>query len=403
MSDNRALTMLCIATYEKGAEFLRACKARGCRVLLLTLDTLAGADWPREAIDDVFYMRAGASPDDFVKGVSYLARSERIDRIVALDDFDVETAALLREHVRLPGMGESTARHFRDKLAMRVRAREAGIPVPDFVHVLNHDRLHDFLERVPPPWVLKPRTQASAVGIRKLQQADDVWRAIDELGDRQSFHLLERFVPGDVFHVDACVWQREVAFAAAHRYGLPPMDVAHQGGIFVTTSLGRETRPSTRRSSMAIATWWRRSGLHRGIVHTEFIRGRDDGRWYFLETAARVGGAHIVDVVEAATGLNLWREWADIEIAGEHGHYDVPPHHERFARPGALARAAAGARHLRLHGPRDRLQSAEALSRRLRGGFRTARAGRSASRSGYAARFRDEFFATAPLPDTPTS
>ena len=34
----------------------------------------------------------------------------------------------------------------------------------------------------------------------------------------------------------------------------------------------------------------------------------------FLECAARVGGAYIADVLEAATGLNLWREWAKMEV-----------------------------------------------------------------------------------------
>jgi biotin carboxylase len=56
-------------------------------------------------------------------------------------------------------------------------------------------------------------------------------------------------------------------------------------------------------------------GLLRGVSHTEFIKG-DDGEFYFLETAARVGGAHIAELIEAATGLNLWAEWAKIEIAG---------------------------------------------------------------------------------------
>ena len=65
-------------------------------------------------------------------------------------------------------------------------------------------------------------------------------------------------------------------------------------------------------------------GLVRGVTHTEFIRAHEDGRWYFLETSARVGGAFIVDVVEAATGLNLWREWAHIEIAGEDYTYHLP-------------------------------------------------------------------------------
>ena len=78
-------------------------------------------------------------------------------------------------------------------------------------------------------------------------------------------------------------------------------------------------------------------GLRRGVSHTEFIGGQaaagQVGRWVrgrtgfvFLETSARVGGAYIVDTIEAATGINLWREWAKVEIAGESGTYAVPPH-----------------------------------------------------------------------------
>ncbi|MEZ4581026.1 MAG: hypothetical protein R3A10_05145 [Caldilineaceae bacterium] len=46
--------------------------------------------------------------------------------------------------MRTPGMEATTARYFRDKLAMRVQAQEHGVPVPRFVHVLSHDgaRLH---------------------------------------------------------------------------------------------------------------------------------------------------------------------------------------------------------------------------------------------------------------------
>ena len=71
-------------------------------------------------------------------------------------------------------------------------------------------------------------------------------------------------------------------------------------------------------------------GLLRGVSHTEFIRSHD-GELYFLETSARVGGAYIVDVVEAATGINLWREWARIEIAGEYGTYTPPLSKGSFA------------------------------------------------------------------------
>ena len=100
------------------------------------------------------------------------------------------------------------------------------------------------------------------------------------------------------------------------------MTVAHEGGIFVTRTLQPED-PLSEQLTAANARVLNAFGLVRGVSHTEFIRGQA-GALYFLETSARVGGAFIVDVVEAGTGLNLWREWAKLEIAGEGGEYMVP-------------------------------------------------------------------------------
>src|SRR5262245_55669671 len=186
-----ALTLLCIATYHKGDEFIRECRRQGCRVLLLTEEKLADSDWPREAIDAFYYVRRNMPEDDIRKGAAYLARSERLDRIVALDDFDVEVAAMLREYLQVPGMGETTARAFRDKLAMRARARSAGINCPDFVPVINHAVLTEWTARIVPPWVLKPRAQAAAIGIRKITSTEQLWETIHELGDGQADYVLE--------------------------------------------------------------------------------------------------------------------------------------------------------------------------------------------------------------------
>jgi biotin carboxylase len=329
VSEHGPLCILCVATYEKGQEFLRECKRQGCTVLLLTADVLREAAWPRDEIDEIFYIPRDISRQDLLKGVSHLARTRMIDRIVPLDDFDVETGAMLREHLRIPGMGETTARHFRDKLAMRVKARNQGILVPDFCHALNDEQLRLFVENVPGPWMLKPRSNAAAIGIKRIERAEDLWPALEALGDERSFYLLERFVTGDVFHVDAIVWEREVIFHAAHQYGAPPFSVAHQGGIFTTRTVPRDAaaaRPLAAINQEVLATL----GLVRGVAHTEFIRSAEDGRWYFLETAARVGGAFIVDVVEA-TGMNLWREWARIEIAGEDHPYHLPNLRDGYA------------------------------------------------------------------------
>ena len=316
------LTMLCIATYLKGHEFLRECHRQGCHVLLLTEEKLRDADWPRDAVDAFYYIRRDMPPDDIRKGAAHLARTERLDRIVALDDFDVQLAAMLREHLFVPGMGETTARAFRDKLAMRRRARNAGIRCPDFVHVLNHEAINEWTARVPAPWVLKPRSQAAAIGIRKLQSVEDLWRTIDALGDASAEYVLEQFIAGDVFHVDSIVFGRRVRFAVASKYRMPPMAVAHEGGIFVTRTLAASDPvvPALHELNSRVLESF---GLVRGASHTEFIRA-DDGGWHFLETSARVGGAYIVDVVETASGVNLWREWARVEIAGEDGTYEPP-------------------------------------------------------------------------------
>jgi len=323
------LTLLCIATYRKGDEFLKECDRQGCRVLLLTEERLKDSDWPREAIDAFYFVRRDMPEVDIRQGAAYLARTERLDRIVALDDFDVETAAMLREYLHVPGMGETTARAFRDKLAMRGRARAADIPCPEFVHVLNDVAITEWTSRVTPPWVLKPRGQAAAIGIHTIGSAGQLWETVHALGDARADYVLEQFVPGDVFHVDSLVFNRSVVFDVASAYGSPPMTVAHEGGIFVTRTLSAGD-PLAGALKTANARVLDSFGLLRGVSHTEFIRGHD-GQLYFLETSARVGGAFIVDVVEAATGVNLWREWAKIEIAGEHGGYFAPAARELSA------------------------------------------------------------------------
>ena len=132
MSSSPQKTFLCITSYEKGQDFIRECKRQGAYVILLTVTALEHANWPRESIDEIYFMHDLSKTDEVIRAISFLARTRVIDIIVALDDYDVWTAANLREHLRIPGMGDTTVRHFRDKLAMRLKAQENNIPVPRF-------------------------------------------------------------------------------------------------------------------------------------------------------------------------------------------------------------------------------------------------------------------------------
>jgi biotin carboxylase len=399
MPESRPLTFLCITTYEKGQEFMRQCKRQGCRVLLLTAEKLCQADWPRESLDDTFYLPADLPISGIVPAVTHLARSQKIDRIVALDEYDMETAATLREHMRIPGMGLTTMRYFRDKLAMRMRALERKVHVPDFVPVVNHDDIRYYLEHLPGPWVLKPRQEASAIGIKKIHAADELWPILEQLGDKQSTYLLEKFVPGEVYHVDSVVSENEVVFANVSKYGEPPMNVAQGGGIFTTFTVPRDSeddaalRAINRDLISAL-------GLVRGVAHAEFIKANADGNFYFLECAARVGGAYINEMVEAATGINLWREWARIEVAGGDGSYTLPSPREEYA--GVILSLA------RQEDPDTSTYNDPEIHLRIKKRHHAGLVLKSADAlrvpallEGYAERFADEFLAVAPQRDKP--
>ena len=212
---------------------------------------------------------------------------------------------------------------FVDKLAMRIRAKETGIPVPEFLHVLNYDEINKFTQSVPFPYIIKPRMLAGAHGLKKVNNTEELWNRINELGDEQSFFLIEKFITGKIYHVDSIVYEGEIRFANASCYGKPPFEVAHAGKVFTSRTV--EHRSETERALFEMNEKVLKSmGLLRGVSHTEFIEGDADHNIYFLETSARVGGAHLSNLVEAASGINLWREWAKIEILRGEGEYQYP-------------------------------------------------------------------------------
>jgi biotin carboxylase len=401
MPESRPLTILCVSSYEKGQEFLRTCKAIGCRVLLLTVEKLRNADWPRESIDEIFFMPEELPIQELINAVSFAARSQPIDRIVALDEFDMENVSALREHMRIPGMGLTTVRYFRDKLAMRARAKEAGILVPEFVHVLNYDNLREFMARVPAPWLLKPRSQASGIGMKKIHAPAELWSWLDQLGDKQSNYLLEQFIPGSVFHVDSVAAEREIVFAEAHAYGAPPLDTSHQGGVFTTRTLPRDS-PDTKSLLELNRRVLEDLGFLRGVTHAEFLKAHSDGKLYFLEVAARVGGAYISDVIDAATGINLWREWARLEVGAGKQPYQLPKTRHDYA--GAIVSLA------RQEQPDTSAYNDPEIvyhiTRYHHAGFvlKSPDQARIEQLLGsYSKRFQEDFLATAPVPERPSS
>ena len=327
----QSLNFLCISTYFKGEDFLKSCKEEGHNVFLLTKKKLQNEAWPWEAIDDVFYIDEW-NEHDVIKGIAYKFRELKFDRFVALDDFDVEKVAMVREHFRMPGMGRTTAHYFRDKLAMRMKAKEEGVNVPDFTSLFYNEDINAYADKVSPPWLLKPRMEASATGIKKLHSKEELWQAVHDLGDERDNYLVEKFAPGDVYHVDGLNVDGKVVFSRVSKYLDTPFEVAHGGGIFksATCEIGSKTEKALQKMNAEVMTAF---GMQFGASHTEFIQSKDTGKLFFLETSSRVGGANLAEMVEFASGgINLWSEWAKIESANlRKSKYKLPKADNKYA------------------------------------------------------------------------
>lgn len=333
--DNPTKNFICISNYFKGNDFLINLKKQGNRVYLITSEKLREKPWAFDYIDEIFFMPGQDidwNLDDLLVGVAGLMRERKIDGIVALDDFDVEKAAYLRENLRMPGMGQTTGRYFRDKLAMRMRAKDAGISIPTFSPLFNDDEINEYADTVSPPWVLKPRSEASASGIMKVHSKEELWRKIHELGNENRIkYLVEQFKPGAVYHCDGLNWQGKTLFSITSQYLATPMEISQGGGIFRSATIPYNSADDKAIKKMNEQVM-KAFGMQHGANHTEFIKCNDDGKIYFLETASRVGGAHLAEMVEAASGVNLWGEWAKIEDAlVKEKEYKLPTIKKEFA------------------------------------------------------------------------
>ncbi len=237
--------------------------------------------------------------------------------------------------------------------------------------------------------------------MKKIHSAEELWPWLDQLGDQQSFYLLEQFVPGAVYHVDSVVSERGLVFAEAHAYGTPPLDTSHHGGVFTTRTLPRDAE-ETKALLEINQKLLEELGFVRGVTHAEFLKAHADGKFYFIEVAARVGGAYIADVIEAATGVNLWREWARLEVGAGKQAYQLPAVRRDYA--GVILSLAR-----QEHPDTSAYNDPEIIFRVTKYhhvGFILKSPSHERIQKlleSYAQRIRDDFMASQPVPDKPTS
>jgi biotin carboxylase len=325
-----------IASEFKGNEVIQAANDAGWRVSLVTRDEFKESEWNWESLSEFVTVPKTATSEEYIRAIANFAGNNPIRRIIGVDEFDVLTAAKAREHLQIEGMSNSHALRFRDKLRMRVIAERAGIPCPQFVGAFNQSEVNEYLSKVQFPVIVKPRTEVSAFGIRKCETAEQVWETLTELDNRHTWrdhpsqYLIERFIEGNVYHVDSVIHNGKVVAAGVSQYGTTPLNVSHLGGVFTSSIVdykSKEREELEKLNGQLLKAFDHKNG----VSHAEFLQSAADGKFYLLEVACRVGGAYIANVLEQACGFNIWSEWGKLAIETEEEPYKKPKTRKEYA------------------------------------------------------------------------
>ncbi|RAG84067.1 biotin carboxylase [Streptacidiphilus pinicola] len=230
------------------------------------------------------------------------------DVVLALSEFDLLTAARVREQLGVPGADTEAVLRFRDKTVMKQAVAAAGLRVPQFRAIGSAEDAAAFAAaHGGGPVMLKPRTGAASSGCVLLRPGQD---ARHELAGRDlTGYEAEEFVEGPIWHVDGLLADGELRFGLASRYlntcfdfglGTPLGSVVQQGPA-------AETMLDFALRSLAAL------GLRTGAFHLEVIEHADGP--VFLEVGARVGGGEIPFVCRDVYGVDLVGDWVRLELS----------------------------------------------------------------------------------------
>ncbi|HVK25687.1 MAG TPA: hypothetical protein VM677_30375 [Actinokineospora sp.] len=273
---------------------------------------------------DLRSRRIVLEPDeDIVAGITARVRREDgYEHVIALSEFGVVEACLVRDHLGLPGPAVADAERVRDKVKMKEAVAAAGVRAPRFVAAPGGTL----------PWsgrtVVKPRQGASAEGVAVHASTEAAIAAYRALDDPTAFEL-EEYVDGDMHCADGNVDGGKVTGFSISRYVNTPLDFI-DGVPYGAFHVADAERHRDFVQSVVTAL-----GIREGSIHLEFFLTPLDEP-VFLEIANRVGGAGLIDAHLRHTGVHLPSQEIAIRLGLPMPEPDAPSgkYHGWLAFPG---------------------------------------------------------------------
>jgi biotin carboxylase len=244
-----------------------------------------------------------------IEGVADVGRRHSVEGVMTFAaDRAVPVVAGVAAALGLPGIGTDTAHLMTNKIAMRRRLADAGVPQPRFAALRHIRDVQAAADAVGFPAVLKPADSAGQRGLSLVASLDDIERhlhaALAQSTEEEA--ILESYHPG--LEVNGLLVARdgEVSVVTLSDRRRPAgvgfgVAVAH---IYPSTLFGDALAEVERVGRSTIHAL----ELRDGIAYPQVIWG-DDGVARLIEVAARIPAGQMDSVARYGVGVDL------IEIA----------------------------------------------------------------------------------------
>jgi hypothetical protein len=238
-----------------------------------------------------------------------LAKAIGVDRVETLWEPLVLLAASVREALGMPGMDRETALGFRDKPIMKARLLPAGVRIPRFGRADTVEGVLAAASEIGYPVVIKP---VSGAGTADTWRVDDEAQAMAKLATMQ--HVpevsIEEFIQGQEFTYDVVAIEGTPVFESVTQYHPPPL----QGRTLEWISPAQITLRDPYIPALEVGIALGRRVLEvlkmgTGFAHMEWFK-TEKGEAVFSEIACRSGGGKLMDAINYANDIDIYREWA---------------------------------------------------------------------------------------------
>lgn len=278
----------------------------------------------RDRLAGYLHVPAILDEDDVMARVEAWLAGRCPDRIEGLWEVVTHLAARLRERLGVPGMTADAVRGFRDKVLMKARIAAVGIPVPPAVRATTAEEVRRFAADHGFPIIVKPVDGAGSADTHRIDDAEGLQRALAAVRHVPAV-AVERFVTAQEYTYET-LWANGPLFESVSMYA-PNTLVARQNEwispiIFALRDPGvDEAQPGVALGRAAL----RALGMGAGFTHMEWFA--DPAGPVFGEVACRPPGANMVDLMNYANDIDLFRGWAEVVVRGTLSEVVRRPYH----------------------------------------------------------------------------